>query len=242
MASGEMPGLRVAAITSASCLFWLFTAVSCAAEPDARPGPGSDGVLWVDVPDPPQAKNRWTGGQRSPHPRRLSLFDVEVGDELVVASDRLGLRPTVVARAPFQAFYAAAAYRDIGTDIALALGFDSVAIFTDADGVRFRSYVSDGHIRALSFVASTMQEDRYEVHLSSTCRIFHRVETIESVCGSGYVTIDNPTAAYPTAFHYFTRGFSVVVSDARIIELHLYGGLTRDEISRVETALRSEHL
>ena len=197
-------------------------------------------MLVVEVPVPREKANRSIRGLLAPHPRRVSLFDVEVGDELALTSDRLGLSPTVVLRAPFEAVYRAAAYRDLGTDIAFALGFDRVAIFTDSDGVRFRSYVTEDHIRELSFVASTMQKERNPVHLSSSCRIFHRVETIESVCGSGYVTIDNPLAGYPTAFHYFTRGFSVVTFDGRITELHLFGGLTRDEILRVERALSAE--
>jgi hypothetical protein len=220
-------------------LVCLLASAGCAGEPDGRSSDISPPPLEVDVPQPQPQNGLSLASLVAPHPRRLAFFDVEVGDDLGLVSARLDRTPTKLDRSTFEAVYRTAAYRDLGADIALALGFDSVAIFTDHDGAMFRSYIDGDRIRMMSFVASTMT-DGYSVRLSWGCRIGHVVETIESLCGGGYVTIDNADAGYPTAYHYFARGFSVVVTGDRITELHLYGGLMHDEITRVEAALRAD--
>jgi hypothetical protein len=221
-------------------LVCLLAGAGCAGEPDARSTEVLGPALEVDVPEPQPQDGLSLSTLVAPHPRRLAFFDVEVGDDLGLVSARLDRTPTRLDRSTFEAVYRAAAYRDLGADVALALGFDSVAIFTDHDGAMFRSYVDSDRIRMMSFVASTMTEHGYSVRLSWGCRIGHVVETIESLCGTGFVTIDNSDAGYPTAYHYFSRGFSVVVTGDRITELHLYGGLMHDEITRVEAALRAD--
>lgn len=214
----------------------LLAGAGCAADPDDRFSVAQ--VTWVELPSPPENVVASTRGHVAPSPQRLSFFDVEVGDPVSDVAARLGRNPTDVPRSTFESFYSSASYRDLGTDMALALGFSRVDIFSDERGVLLRAYVNeDGTIRMMSFVAATMSDRKYSVRLSRDCRIGHAFEGIESACGQGFDTIENPV--YPNAWHFFARGFSVVASDGRIAELHVYGRLTKDEMQAVRSAIRA---